>query len=154
MVDIDSGKSLGPGEHGEVWVRGPQVMKSYMGASETAHLSDGWFRTGDIGYFTEDGFYYIVDRLKEVIKYKGYQVPPADLEAIIMEIPGVADCAVIGVPDEEVGELPKAVVQLSDGASVDEAAIMAYVAERVTPYQKIRLVEFVKLIPRQPSGFT
>lgn len=153
VVGVDSGDDLPLGEDGELWVRGPQVMTGYLNDPDAtgAMLSaDGWLRTGDIGHADGDGYYTIVDRLKELIKYKGYQVPPAELEAVLTSHPAVADAAVIGIPDEEAGELPKAFVVVS--APVTEEEVMAYVAERVSPYKRIRSVEVVEEIPKSLSG--
>jgi acyl-CoA synthetase (AMP-forming)/AMP-acid ligase II len=152
VVDVHSGAELGPNETGEVWIKGPQVMKGYLNNPEaTARtISDGWLRTGDIGYADDDGFFYIVDRLKELIKYKGFQVPPAELEALLLTHPAVADAAVIPSPDEEAGEVPKAFVVLVDEATPDE--IMDYVAERVSPQKRIRRLDVVDEIPKSPSG--
>ena len=153
VVDPVSGKELGYDETGEVWIKGPQVMKGYLNNDEaTKHTIDdeGYLHTGDIGYVDQDGYFYIVDRLKELIKYKGFQVPPAELEAVLLSHPAVGDAAVIGVPDEEAGELPKAFVVKS--GDVDEAEIMEYVAGHVSPQKKIRLVEFVDEIPKSASG--
>jgi acyl-CoA synthetase (AMP-forming)/AMP-acid ligase II len=112
--------------------------------------TDGWLHTGDIAEVDEDGYFTIVDRLKELIKYKGFQVPPAELEAILITHPAVADCAVIGVPDEEAGELPKAFVVCAGEVSDDE--IMDYVADKVSPQKKIRLIERIEEIPKSASG--
>jgi acyl-CoA synthetase (AMP-forming)/AMP-acid ligase II len=153
IVGIESRIELGPGEEGEVCVRGPQVMKGYLGQPQaTAELidSEGWLRTGDIGYADEDGALYIVDRLKELIKYKGRQVAPAELEAVLLSHPAIADAAVLPSPDEKAGEVPIAFVVLKDAATPTE--IMDYVAERVAPYKKIRRVEFVDQIPKSPAG--
>lgn len=153
VVDLESGAPLGANERGEVLVRGPQVMKGYLKRPEAtvATISaDGWLSTGDVGYVDEDGYLYVVDRLKELIKYKGLQVAPAELETILLSHPRVADAAVIGTPDEEAGELPKAFVVSSGEASAGE--IMAYVAERVAPHKKVRRLEFVEEIPKSPSG--
>ena len=153
IVGIESRIELGPGEEGEVCVRGPQVMKGYLGQPEvTAELidSEGWLRTGDIGYADADGALYIVDRLKELIKYKGRQVAPAELEAVLLSHPAIADAAVLPSPDEKAGEVPIAFVVLKDSAT--PAEIMDYVAERVAPYKKIRRVEFVDQIPKSPAG--
>ena len=113
---------------------------------------DGWLHTGDIARMDPDGYVWIVDRKKELIKYKGFQVPPAELEGLLLEHEGVADCAVIGKLDEESGEIPKAFVVLSDGASVDAADLMQFVAERVATFKQVREVEFVEAIPKNPSG--
>ena len=153
VVDLATGNALGPGERGEIWVRGPQVMKGYLGqpaATADAFARDGWFRTGDIAFADEDGYFTIVDRAKELIKYKGFQVPPAELEGVLVSHPSVADAAVIGVPDEEAGEVPKAYVVLKGEATAEE--LMAYVAERVAPYKKIRLIEVIDQIPKSASG--
>ena len=113
------GEDLGPGEDGEVWIRGPQVMRGYLGDEQsTADTldADGWLHTGDIGHADEDGWFYLVDRLKELIKVKGFQVAPAELEAVLLDHPEIADAAVIASPDEEAGEVPKAFVVPADGA--------------------------------------
>ncbi len=154
LVDPESGDESAEGERGEVWVRGPQVMKGYLNNPEaTADTVDaeGWLHTGDIGVCDPDGTYRIVDRLKELIKYKGFQVPPAELEAILIAHPEVADCAVIGVPDDEAGELPKAYV-VPAGENLDHVALMAHVAEQVSPQKRIRLIEEIDEIPKSPSG--
>lgn len=152
-MDLETGAPLDVDQLGEVWIRGPQVMKGYWKRpEETARTitSDGWLRTGDIGRVDADGYFYIVDRIKELIKYKGLQIAPAELEAVLLSHPAVADTAVIPSPDEEAGEVPKAFVVLKGEASAEE--LMAYVAERVAPYKKIRRVEFVEQIPRSASG--
>jgi acyl-CoA synthetase (AMP-forming)/AMP-acid ligase II len=153
IVDTETGTALGPGQKGEIWVRGPQVMKGYLNRPEaTAHTVDagGWLHTGDIGYADEDGHFYVVDRLKELIKYKGFQVAPAELEAILLTHPSVADAAVIPSPDEEAGEVPKAFVVLKTETSVEE--LMDFVAEQVAPHKKIRKVEIIDKIPKTASG--
>jgi acyl-CoA synthetase (AMP-forming)/AMP-acid ligase II len=153
VVDVVSGEPLGIDERGEVCIRGPQVMKGYLNNPEATAFTidkDGWLHTGDIGYADEQGFFYIVDRLKELIKYKGYQVAPAELEALLFSHPAVADAAVIGSPDEEAGEVPKAFVVRKAEVTADE--IMAWVAERVSPQKKIRRLEFVDTIPKSLAG--
>jgi acyl-CoA synthetase (AMP-forming)/AMP-acid ligase II len=153
VVDLETGAELGPGEQGELWVRGPQVMKGYLGRLDaTAQIitPEGWLRTGDLVRLDEDGNLFVVDRLKELIKYKGYQVAPAELEAVLLAHPAVADAAVIPSPDENAGEVPKAFVVLKCEATADE--LMAFVASRVAPYKKVRRVEFVEQISKSPSG--
>jgi len=153
VVDITTGKELGPETDGEILVRGPQVMKGYLNnPTATAQIldEDGWLHTGDIGHADADGDFYVVDRLKELIKYKGYQVPPAELEAILLTHPAVADAAVIASPDADAGEVPKAFVVLKAPATPEE--LMQFVAQRVAPHKKIRLVETIDEIPKSASG--
>jgi acyl-CoA synthetase (AMP-forming)/AMP-acid ligase II len=153
IVDLETGAELGPGQRGEVCVRGPQIMTGYLNKPEaTAQTIDveGWLHTGDIGYFDEDGHFFIVDRAKELIKYKGFQVPPAELEAVLLTHPSIADAAVIPYPDDEAGEVPKAIIVLRE--PVEPKAIMEFVAERVAPHKRIRHLEFVDKIPKSPSG--
>ncbi len=154
LVDPETGADVAAGERGELWIRGPQVMRGYLGNEEATAATvdaDGWLHTGDIATVDADGFFEIVDRLKELIKYKGFQVAPAELEALLITHPAVADVAVIGVPDEEAGELPKAYVVAADGG-VDADALMSWLAEQVAPQKRIRLVEVVDEIPKSPSG--
>jgi 4-coumarate--CoA ligase len=155
VVDPGSGADLGVGEDGEIWIRGPQVMRGYLNngqATASTVDDDGWLRTGDIGHVDEDGHFTIVDRLKELIKYKGFQVPPAELEALLVTHPAVADAAVVGVPDAEAGELPKAFVVLRPGAVATAAALRDFVAGQVATYKQLRLVEFIDTIPKSASG--
>jgi acyl-CoA synthetase (AMP-forming)/AMP-acid ligase II len=153
VVDPATGADVSRGETGELLVRGPQVMKGYLNAPEaTAAMldPDGWLHTGDLGMVDEQGYVFIVDRVKELIKYKGLQVAPAELEAVLLSHPKVADAAVVRFPDEEAGEVPKAFVVARE--PVDPGELMAYVAERVAPHKKIRQVEFVDEIPKAASG--
>lgn len=155
LIDPDTGKDAAPGEPGELWIRGPQAMKGYLNNDEATRNtidSDGWLHTGDIAVIDGDGHTFIVDRLKELIKYKGFQVPPAELEALLIEHPDIADAAVIGVKDEEAGELPKAFVVRSPGQAITDEQIKAYVAEHVATYKQVRLVEFIDAIPKSASG--
>jgi acyl-CoA synthetase (AMP-forming)/AMP-acid ligase II len=159
IVDAETGEELGAGAEGEICVRGPQVMKGYLNCpAETARTvdADGWLHTGDIGYADEDGHFFIVDRAKELIKYKGFPVAPAELEALLLTHPAVADAAVVPAPDGEAGEIPKAFVVLKPGAALTaEAApeeLIGYVAARVAPHKKIRRVELIGQIPKSPSG--
>src|SRR5918997_1939013 len=155
IIDLETGEMLPPGQRGEVCVRGPQVMKGYLNSPDaTAETIDphGWLHTGDIGYADEDGHFFIVDRAKELIKYKGFQVAPAELESLLLTHPAVADAAVVPVPDEEAGEIPKAFVVLKPGSPLAPAdapeELMGYVAARVAPHKKIRLVELIDQIPK------
>jgi acyl-CoA synthetase (AMP-forming)/AMP-acid ligase II len=154
IVDPESGEDVDEGERGELWIRGPQVMAGYLNNEEATAATiddDGWLHTGDIAVRDSDGYYSIVDRLKELIKYKGFQVAPAELEALLITNPEVSDVAVVGVPDDEAGELPKAyVVPAGDGIEPDE--LMDWVGEQVAPQKRIRLVEITDEIPKSPSG--
>lgn len=148
--------SEGVSEVGELWVRGPQIMAGYLNKPEqTAEAlpGDGWLRTGDLANSDPEGNVHIVDRLKELIKYKGYQVPPAELESVLLSHPEIADAAVIGVHRASDGEeLPKAFVVAQRGSSLNEQQVMDFVAERVASYKKIRIVEFVQGIPKSSTG--
>jgi acyl-CoA synthetase (AMP-forming)/AMP-acid ligase II len=153
VVDPATGADVSRGETGELLVRGPQVMKGYLNAPEaTAAMldPDGWLHTGDLGRIDEHGYVFIVDRVKELIKFKGLQVAPAELEAVLLAHPAVADAAVVRFPDEEAGEVPKAFVVAR--TPVDAEELKAFVAERVAPYKKVRVVEFVDEIPKAASG--
>jgi acyl-CoA synthetase (AMP-forming)/AMP-acid ligase II len=153
VIDVATVTELGRNEDGEIWIRGPQVMKGYLNNEEATYNSidaDGFFHTGDIGHIDDRDEYFIVDRLKELIKYKGFQVAPAELEAHLLSHPKVADAAVIGVLDEEGEEIPKAFVVLREPVPTEE--IMAWIAERVAPHKKIRRMEVVEQIPKSASG--
>jgi acyl-CoA synthetase (AMP-forming)/AMP-acid ligase II len=153
IVDLATGDELPAGEPGELCIRGPQVMKGYLNDPEaTAQTIDaeGWLHTGDVASVEEDGSVRIVDRVKELIKYKGYQIAPAELEGLLLAHEGIADAAVIPAPDEEAGEVPKAFVVPSAPLTPEE--VSAFVAERVAPYKKVRAVELVDEIPKSPSG--
>jgi len=155
IVSLDTGQELPAGEAGELAVRGPQVMKGYWKRPQETKdclSADGWLLTGDIGWLDEDGYLYILDRKKEMIKYKGYQVAPAELEAVLLEHPAVLDAAVIPKPHLEGGEIPKAFVVLREGFQASPEELMAFVAEKVAPYKKIREVEYVSEIPKTASG--
>jgi acyl-CoA synthetase (AMP-forming)/AMP-acid ligase II len=152
IVDPGGG-DLGPGQTGELWLRGPQVMRGYRNHPEATARTitpDGWLRTGDLCYLDADGYLFVVDRLKELIKYKGAQVAPAELEQLLCVHPAVADAAVVPRPDPEAGELPVAYVALRAEASAAE--LQAWVAERVAPFKRLRDVRFVDQVPRSPTG--
>jgi long-chain acyl-CoA synthetase len=155
IMDWETGKAKMPiGEPGELVVRGPNVFRGYWKHPEDTKLAlrDGWLYTGDIAKMDEEGYVYILDRKKEMIKYRGYQIAPAELEGILMEHPAVQDCAVVGMPDRDSGEIPKAFVVLREGMPAGPAELIAFVAERVAPYKKIRNVAFIPEIPKNFSG--
>jgi acyl-CoA synthetase (AMP-forming)/AMP-acid ligase II len=155
IVDPATGSTLGVGDDGEVWVRGPQVMKGYLNnesATSSTIDDEGWLHTGDIGHIDIDGHLFIVDRLKELIKYKGFQVAPAELEALLLAHPDIADAAVIGLVDEEAGEIPAAYVVLKQGHDTSAADIRRFVADNVASYKQVRKLSFVDAIPKSPSG--
>ena len=155
VVDVSTGEDVEQGESGEIWVRGPHIMKGYLNNPEATAETidpDGWLHTGDIGYMDSDGDFYIVDRLKELIKYKGFQVPPAELEGLLLSHPAVADSAVIPVPDDEAGEIPKAFVVLKPGAEATAGELQDFIAGQVASYKQIRELEFTDAIPKAISG--
>jgi len=155
LVDVASGKAVGVGDTGELWIRGPQIMKGYLNnPGETAASIDaeGWYKSGDIGTVDAEGNFFIVDRVKELIKYKGMQVAPAELEALLLSHPDVADVAVIPKPDEEAGEIPKAFIVLKPEAQAAAEDIMAFTSEHVAPHKRVRAVEFIDQIPKSASG--
>ena len=154
IVDIETGADLPAGQEGELWIKGPQVMQGYLNnAKATADTitPDGWLRTGDIAMIDADGYMFIVDRLKELIKYKGFQVAPAELEAALVAMPGITDAAVIGLPDNEAGELPIAFVVAGDPAP-DEAAIKTHFEATLAHYKQLHQIHFVDTIPKSASG--
>jgi acyl-CoA synthetase (AMP-forming)/AMP-acid ligase II len=152
LVEPGTDDDVAPGAPGELLIRGPQVMAGYLDDPEaTARtVTGGWLHTGDLVRVDEDGVFWVVDRLKELIKYKGYQVAPAELEAVLLTHPGVLDAAVVGVPHAEGGEAPKAFVVAAEPLSAAE--LMGFVAAQVAPYKKVREVEFVDEIPKSPTG--
>lgn len=153
IVHLETGEPLGPNQEGEVCVRGPQIMKGYLNRPDATAATidaESWLHTGDIGYADADGHFFIVDRAKELIKYKGFQVPPAELEGVLLTHPAIGDAAVIPCPDDEAGEVPKAFVVLKGNASAEE--IMSFVNTRVAPHKKLRSVEFIDQIPKSASG--
>jgi long-chain acyl-CoA synthetase len=155
VVDLESGeKVLGPREVGEICIRGPQLMQGYWNAPEESAraLRDGWLHSGDIGYVDENGYTFIVDRKKEMIKCRAFSVAPAELEATVLEHPDIADCGVVGVADAEGGEVPNAFVVPRKGCTLDAAALTDYFAKRLAGYKTIRKWHLTDAIPRTPSG--
>jgi acyl-CoA synthetase (AMP-forming)/AMP-acid ligase II len=155
LIDVATGEELGTGQTGELLIRGPQVMKGYLGHPEATDATvdaEGWLHTGDLARVDETGNWYIVDRVKELIKYKGYQVPPAELEAVLLTHPAITDAAVIGATDADGEEYPYAFVAVAPGVEVAADDVTAYVAERVAPYKKIRGLRFVDAVPKSASG--
>jgi acyl-CoA synthetase (AMP-forming)/AMP-acid ligase II len=155
LVSVETGEDVGIGEEGEIWIRGPQRMKGYFGRPEETDTmidADGWLHTGDIGAVDADGWWFVVDRVKELIKYKGYQVAPAELEAVLLTSPDIADAAVIGVYDERGDEVPKAFVVRAPGSTATEDDVLAFVAEHTAPYKRVRRLEFIDAVPKSASG--
>nr|XP_049700525.1 uncharacterized protein LOC110373758 [Helicoverpa armigera] len=152
VVDIETRKPLGPNQTGEICAKGGLLMKGYVGKSKGTDLDDeGFYKTGDIGYYDDDGYFFVVDRLKELIKYKGYQVPPAELEAVLLQHEGIKDAAVIGVEDKSAGEVPLAFVVAQPGVTEDD--VKKFVADRLSNPKHLRGgVRFVAQIPKSPSG--
>ena len=155
VVDVDSGHTLPSGQEGEIYIKGPNVMKGYLNqpdATSRTLTKDGWLKTGDIGYFDQDGFFYITDRLKELIKVKGLQVAPAELEALLQNHPKVADAAVIGVPHERHGEAPRAFVVKRD-PTLTEKELIDYIASHVSEHKHLTGgVKFIEAVPKTASG--
>mmetsp|Transcript_3533 Transcript_3533/g.7631 ORF Transcript_3533/g.7631 Transcript_3533/m.7631 type:complete len:197 (-) Transcript_3533:82-672(-) len=154
LIDVD-GKSVGVYEHGELLIKGPQVMMGYLNnpeANEGIFAADGFMRTGDIAVMDEEGYFYIVDRLKELIKCKGFQVPPAQVEAALQAHEDVADAAVIGVEHERHGEVPKAFVVFKPGKTATEAALAEHCAKSLAEYKIPQIWEFLEAIPKSASG--
>jgi len=161
IVDVDTGAEItevgadGLTPPGELWVRGPNIMLGYLGrAQDTGETldADGFLHTGDVATYHQDGYFFIVDRVKELIKYKGYQVAPAELEAVLLLNPQIADAAVIGAFDDDGQELPKAFVVPSAGVELSQQEVIDHVAAHVAPYKKVREVQFVDEIPKSSSG--
>jgi 4-coumarate--CoA ligase len=154
IVNPETGEDITPGVEGELWIKGPQVMIGYLNnekATQDTLTHDGWLKTGDVAIIDQDGYMFIVDRLKELIKFKGFQVAPAELEAILVAHPNIQDAAVIGKPDDEAGEVPVAFVITTDPAP-NETQIKDYIASTLAHYKQIHKVHFVDDIPKSPSG--
>ncbi|EAZ17097.1 hypothetical protein OsJ_32596 [Oryza sativa Japonica Group] len=159
IVHLESGSCLPPGSYGELWLHGPAIMKEfcfvtgYLNDDDDAFTrKDGWLRTGDIAYFDSDGYLFIVGRLKDTIKYKGFQIAPADLEAVLIRHPEIIDVAVTSDEDEEAGEIPVAFVVRKSGSTLSCTHVMEYVAKQVASYKRVRKVIFVEAIPKSAAG--
>ncbi|CAA7061056.1 unnamed protein product, partial [Microthlaspi erraticum] len=155
IVDQDTGRVMGVNQTGELWLKGPAITKGYFRNEEATKEtinSQGWLKTGDLCCIDDDGFLFILDRLKELIKYKANQVPPAELEALLYTHPEIVDAAVIPYPDREVGQFPMAYVVRKTGSFLSEKSIVEFVSKQVAPYKRIRKVAFVSSIPKNPSG--
>ncbi|CAL5209046.1 unnamed protein product [Lathyrus oleraceus] len=155
VMDIETWKPLPPNKEGELWLKSGSIMKEYLGNTEATAAtvdSEGWLRTGDLGYIDENGVVCIVERIKELIKHKGYQVAPAELESVLLSHPLIVDAAVIPVEDEETGQIPMAYVVRRAGSQLSEDQVIQFVAGQVAPYKKVRRVSFIDNIPRSAAG--
>jgi long-chain acyl-CoA synthetase len=155
IVDLETGeRELSVGEDGELIIRGPQVMQGYWKApEETAQvLRNGWLFTGDVGHIDTDGYAYLVDRKKDMIKYKGFGVAPAELEALLREHPAIMDAAVIGIPDEKAGERIKGFVVLRQGYSVSPEEILGFANKQLASYKHLHYIECLDALPQTTSG--
>lgn len=155
VINYDTGKTAGPNEKGEICIHGPQVMLGYHNNPEATAATldkDGWLHTGDIGYYDDEGQFFIVDRMKELIKVKGFQVPPAELEELLRLHPAVIDAGVTGVPDTRSGEIPVAYIVLSKDKQASADELKQYIASKVSPYKQLADIVYVDAIPKSPAG--
>ncbi|KAK4884443.1 hypothetical protein RN001_000714 [Aquatica leii] len=156
IIDCDTGKSLGPYKNGEICVKGDVLMKGYMNnidATQNTIDREGWLHTGDVGYYDDEEYFYIVDRIKELIKYKGYQVAPAELEALLLDHPSIKEVAVVGKPDYLAGELPTAFIVTQPGKKVTETEIHEFLTGKISQEKRLRGgIRFIGAIPRNSTG--
>ncbi|XP_047004556.1 luciferin 4-monooxygenase-like [Schistocerca americana] len=158
VVDTQTGEALGPGKEGELCFRGPMVTRGYYNdpaATAAAIDADGWFHTGDVGYYDASGLFYVTDRIKDFIKYKGEHVPSAHLEATLLKHPAVLEAAVVGIPNPETTELPRAYVVVKPGVDVSAEELVSFVSKEVSDHKKLRGgVIFLDKLPRTATGKT